>query len=41
MRKVVAGLFSSIDGVVGAPNEWQTSFDDEMGASGCSPITPR
>jgi dihydrofolate reductase len=32
MRKVTAGLFSSIDGVVEAPNEWQTSFDDEMGA---------
>ena len=33
MRKVVAGLFSSIDGVVQAPNEWQTAFDDEMGAA--------
>ena len=33
MRKVVAGLFSSIDGVVEAPHEWQTSFDDEMGAA--------
>ncbi len=33
MRKVVAGLFSSIDGIVEAPNEWQTSFDDEMGAA--------
>jgi dihydrofolate reductase len=33
MRKVVAGLFSSIDGVVEAPNEWQTSFDDEMDAA--------
>ncbi len=33
MRKVVAGLFSSIDGVVEAPNEWQTGFDDEMGAA--------
>src|SRR6478672_11422377 len=32
MRKVVAGLFSSIDGVVEAPNECQTSFDEEMGA---------
>ena len=32
MRKVAAGLFSSIDGVVEAPNEWQPSFDDEMGA---------
>src|SRR5689334_14584312 len=33
MRKVFAGLFSSIDGVVEAPNEWQTAFDDEMGAA--------
>ena len=32
MRKVYAGLFSSIDGVVEAPNEWQHSFDQEMGA---------
>jgi dihydrofolate reductase len=33
MRKVTAGLFSSIDGVVEASNEWHTSFDDEMGAA--------
>jgi dihydrofolate reductase len=33
MRKVYAGLFSTIDGVVEAPNEWQTAFDDEMGAA--------
>ncbi|MEY2449906.1 MAG: hypothetical protein QOH79_3382 [Acidimicrobiaceae bacterium] len=33
MRKVTAGLFSSIDGVVEAPNEWQPGFDDEMGAA--------
>jgi dihydrofolate reductase len=32
MRKVVAGLFSSIDGVVEAPDKWQLSFDEEMGA---------
>jgi dihydrofolate reductase len=31
MRKVTAGLFSSIDGVVQAPNEWQSAFDEEMG----------
>jgi dihydrofolate reductase len=31
MRKVTAGLFSSIDGVVEAPNEWQPAFDEEMG----------
>jgi dihydrofolate reductase len=33
MRKVYAGLFSSIDGVVEAPNEWQQGFDEEMGAA--------
>jgi dihydrofolate reductase len=33
MRKVTAGLFSSIDGVVEAPNEWQPAFDEEMGAA--------
>ena len=33
MRKVYAGLFSSIDGVVERPNEWQHAFDDEMGAA--------
>jgi dihydrofolate reductase len=33
MRKVTAGLFSSIDGVVQAPNEWQQGFDEEMGAA--------
>ena len=33
MRKVTAGLFHSIDGVVEAPNEWQfDQFDDELGA---------
>jgi dihydrofolate reductase len=31
MRKVFAGLFSSVDGVVQAPNEWQPAFDEEMG----------
>jgi dihydrofolate reductase len=33
MRKVTAGLFSSIDGVVEAPDQWQPTFDDEMGAA--------
>jgi dihydrofolate reductase len=32
MRKVAAGLFSSVDGVVEAPIEWQPGFDEEMGA---------
>ena len=33
MRKVIASLFSTLDGVVEAPNEWQFAFDDEMGAA--------
>ena len=34
MRKVVAGLFISLDGGVGSPNEWQFDvFNDEMMAS--------
>jgi dihydrofolate reductase len=33
MRKLTAGLFMSIDGVVEAPNLWQFDrFDDELGA---------
>jgi dihydrofolate reductase len=33
MRKLSAGLFMSIDGVVESPNLWQfDSFDDELGA---------
>lgn len=32
MRKVVSGLFISLDGVVEAPDQWQYEFDDEMGA---------
>lgn len=34
MRKVIAGLFISLDGVTEAPNEWQfDNFDAEMGAA--------
>jgi dihydrofolate reductase len=34
MRKLTAGLFMSIDGVVESPNLWQFDrFDDELGAS--------
>ncbi len=34
MRKVVSGLFISIDGVVEAPNLWQFDvFDEDMGAA--------
>jgi dihydrofolate reductase len=33
MRKLTAGLFHSVDGVVEAPNLWQfDSFDDQLGA---------
>jgi dihydrofolate reductase len=32
MRKVVSGLFISLDGVVEAPNKWQFDvFDDQLG----------
>ncbi len=33
MRKVYAGLFMSLDGVVQAPDKWQPGFDEEMGAA--------
>jgi dihydrofolate reductase len=33
MRKLTAGLFHAIDGVVEAPDQWQfDAFDDELGA---------
>jgi dihydrofolate reductase len=32
VRKVVTGLFISLDGVVEAPDQWQHAFDEEMGA---------
>lgn len=33
MRKVTAGFFHSVDGVIEAPNLWQfDAFDDELGA---------
>lgn len=31
MRKVIAGLFISLDGVVEAPGSWQEHFDEDMG----------
>jgi dihydrofolate reductase len=33
MRKVIAGLFISLDGVVESPDQWQFAFDEEMGAA--------
>ncbi|NML52545.1 dihydrofolate reductase family protein [Streptomyces sp. R302] len=33
MRKVVSGLFVSLDGAVQSPDQWQFEFDEEMGAA--------
>jgi hypothetical protein len=33
MRKIVSGLFISLDGVVESPNQWQFEFDEQMGAA--------
>jgi dihydrofolate reductase len=33
VRKVVSGLLISLDGVVESPDQWQFTFDEEMGAS--------
>ncbi|PRX97689.1 dihydrofolate reductase family protein [Allonocardiopsis opalescens] len=33
MRKLVSGLFVSLDGVVESPDQWQFAFDEEMGAA--------
>ena len=30
-RKIIGGLFISVDGVTESPNEWQETFDQEMG----------
>jgi|FLYL01.1.fsa_nt_gi dihydrofolate reductase len=32
MRKVIAGLFITIDGVIEEPSSWQETFDEDMGA---------
>ncbi len=32
MRKVVAGLFITLDGVAENPGQWQETFDEDMGA---------
>jgi hypothetical protein len=37
MRKVYAGLFSSLDGVVEAPNEWQPASTRRWARSTSSP----
>jgi dihydrofolate reductase len=33
MRKVISGLFISVDGVVESPDQWQFTFDEEMAAA--------
>jgi dihydrofolate reductase len=33
MRKVVAGLFITLDGITEAPGSWQETFDEDMGAA--------
>lgn len=33
MRNVTAGLFITLDGVTEAPNLWQETFDEDMGAA--------
>lgn len=33
MRKIVASLFVSLDGVAESPNKWQFEFDDDMMAA--------
>lgn len=32
MRKVIAGLFISLDGITESPDQWQESFDEDMAA---------
>lgn len=32
MRKVTSQLFITLDGIAQAPNEWQETFDEDMGA---------
>ncbi len=39
MRKVVAGLFMSLDGVVEAPDKWQEHFDEDMGEAMMQQLT--
>src|SRR5438046_2145287 len=33
MRKVVAALFITLDGVVESPDKWQEHFDEDMGGA--------
>jgi dihydrofolate reductase len=38
MRKVVSGLFISLDGVVESPDQWQHAFDEGMGEAVASTL---
>jgi dihydrofolate reductase len=33
LRKVISGLFTTVDGVVESPEQWQFTWDDEMAAA--------
>jgi dihydrofolate reductase len=39
MRKVVAGLFITLDGVVESPGTWQEHFDEDMGEAMMEQLT--
>ena len=39
MRKVVAGLFMTLDGVVESPGTWQEHFDEDMGEAMMEQLT--
>src|SRR5205085_7341450 len=39
MRKVVAGLFMTLDGVVESPGTWQEHFDEDMGQAMMEQLT--
>jgi dihydrofolate reductase len=39
MRKVVAGLFMTLDGIVESPGTWQEHFDEEMGQAMMEQLT--
>src|SRR3989440_12069600 len=39
MRKVVAGLFMTLDGVVESPEKWQEHFDEDMGEAMMEQLT--
>ena len=39
MRKVVAGLFMTLDGVVESPGKWQEHFDEDMGEAMMEQLT--